>query len=87
MKKLPLIEVGYQVYVSDGSEEVGAVKDVAPEGRPEIVVWVENAGEFVVPLEAVETVTSQKVVLAGDKIDDRLRDAIGHAHDAEVPGL
>ena len=87
MKKLPLIEVGFQVFVSDGSDEVGAVKEVAPGGRPEIVVYVENGGEFVVPLEAVEGVHSQKVVLSCGKLDGTLRHAIGHAHDAEEPGL
>jgi hypothetical protein len=80
------IEVGYQTFVSDGGEEFGAVRQVAPHGRPELVIYVENAGEFVVPLDAVESVHSQKVILNCRKLDPRLRTAIGHAHDAEVPG-
>ena len=81
------IEVGYQAFVSDGSEEFGAVREVAPDGRPELVIYVENAGDFVVPLSAVEAVRSQKVILSCGKLDRRLRRAIGHAHDAEEPGL
>ncbi len=80
------IEIGFQTFVSDGSEEFGAVREVAPEGRPELVIYVENAGEFVVPLDAVESVHSEKVILNCAKLDRRLREAIGHAHDAEEPG-
>ena len=78
------IEVGYQVFVSDGGEEFGAVRGVSPD---ELVVYVENAGEFPVPMDAVKAVHSEKVVLECGKLDRRLRQAIGHAHDAEVPGL
>jgi hypothetical protein len=78
--------VGYQTFVSDGGEEFGAVRQVAPDGRPELVIYVENAGDFVVPLDAVEAVHSQKVILNCRKLERRLRKAIGHAHDAEVPG-
>jgi hypothetical protein len=81
------IEVGYQAFVSDGGEEFGAVREVSPNGRPELVVYVENAGDFVVPLSAVEAVHSQKVILTCAKLDRRLRRAIGHAHDSEKPGL
>ena len=80
------IEVGYQTFVSDGGEEFGAVRQVAPHGRPELVIYVENAGDFVVPFDAVEAVHSQKVILSCRKLDRRLREAIGHAHEAEVPG-
>ena len=80
------IEVGFQTFVSDGGEEFGAVRRVAPDGRPELVVYVENAGDFAVPLDAVESVHSGKVILNCAKLDPRLRKAIGHAHDAEKPG-
>ena len=79
------IEVGYQAFVSDSGEEFGAVREVSPNGRPELMIYVENAGEFVVPLSAVEAVHSQKVILTCRKLDHRLRQAIGHAHDAEEP--
>jgi hypothetical protein len=78
------IEVGYQAFVSDGGEEFGAIREVLPDA---LVVYVENAGDFRVPLEAVAAVHSQKVVFDCGKLDERLRQAIGHAHDGEVPGL
>ncbi len=74
------IEIGYQAFVSDGGEEFGAVRAV----YPELVIYVENAGDFVVPLSAVEAVHSQKVILICSKLDRGLRQAIGHAHEAEV---
>ena len=79
------IEIGYQTFVSDGGEEFGAVREVSPNGRPELVIYVENAGEFVVPLSAIEAVHSQMVILNCAKLERRLRRAIGHAHDAEEP--
>jgi hypothetical protein len=78
------IEIGYQAFVSDGGEEFGAIRDISPDG---LVVYVENAGDFRVPLDAVTAVHSQKVVFDCRKLDERLRKAIGHAHDGEVPGL
>lgn len=80
------IKVGFQTFVSDGGDEFGAVRAVAPGGQPELVIYVENAGEFTVPLDAVESVHFEKVILNCAKLDRRLRHAIGHAHDAEKPG-
>ena len=77
------IEVGDQTFVSDGDVAFGAVREVAPHGRPELVIYVENAGDFVVPFTAVEAVHVQKVILNCGKLDRDLRMAIGHAHDAE----
>jgi len=81
--KLPNIEVGFQVFVSEGGQEIGAVRQVAPFGRPEFEIYVENAGDFVVPLTAVVSVHASKVVLDGKKLEARLQQAIRHAHDAE----
>ncbi|HJZ88443.1 MAG TPA: hypothetical protein VKN99_24895 [Polyangia bacterium] len=74
------IQVGYQAFVSDGGEEFGAVREVSAKG---LVVYVENAGDFLVPLDAVQAVHSQKVIFKRERLDPRLREAIGHAHDAE----
>ena len=78
------IEIGDQVFASDGGEEFGAVRGVA---SGKLVIYVENAGEFVVPAGAVVAVHSHKVILAIDALEPRLRDAIRHAHDNEAPGL
>jgi hypothetical protein len=77
------IQVGFQAFVSDGGEEFGAVRKVSSH---ELVVYVENAGDFTVPLSAVESVHSEKVIFSCAKLDRGLREAIGHAHDAEKPG-
>jgi hypothetical protein len=69
------IAVGFQTFVSDGGEEFGAVRAVAPHGRHELVIYVENAGDFTVPLDAVESVHSGKVIF-NDRVerdDDRRR--------------
>jgi hypothetical protein len=82
---LETIEIGYQTFASDGEVAFGAVRQVAPHGRPELVIYVENAGEFVVPLAAVDAVHAHKVILNCGKLDPELRTAIGHAHDSEEP--
>lgn len=78
------IEEGFMVFATDGQEGIGSVREIHPE-RDELVVYIENAGDFVVPLAAVDTVHSQKVMLRCDRLEPRLREAIGHAHDAEDP--
>lgn len=76
------IEIGFQTFLTDGGEEFGAVKDRRPNG--DLVVYVENAGDFVVPASAVSAVHAQKVVFDKRKLDAKLLAAIGHAHDAET---
>ena len=76
------IEVGFQAFVSDGGEEFGAIREIAKDGRT-LTVYVENAGDFRVPRDAVASVHSQKVVFDCGKLEVALRRAIGHAHDAE----
>ncbi len=77
------IEVGYQVFVKDGGVEVGAVRDLC-DHRSEIVVYVENAGEFTVPLTAIKAVHYAKVVLDQARLPEPLRVALRRAHDAET---
>lgn len=81
------IQEGFEVFIVDGEHAFGAVRQIAPHGRPELVVYVENAGDFFVPLDAVQAVHSQKVIVSLGKLDARLRRAIGHAHDAEDPNI
>jgi hypothetical protein len=81
------IEAGFEVFASDRDKPFGAVREVSPHGRAELVVYVENAGDFVIPFAAVAAVHAQKVIVAPDKLDPRLRRAIGHAHDAEDPRI
>jgi len=83
---LQALKVVLQVFLTDGGEAFGAVREVAPQGREELVIYAENAGDFVVPITAVEAVHSQKVILNYNKLEPRLQQAIRHAHDAEQPG-
>lgn len=78
------IEEGFMVFATDGAEGIGSVREIHPE-RDELVVYVENAGDFTIPLSAVDTVHSQKVMLRCEQLEPRLREAISHAHDAEDP--
>ncbi len=78
------ISEGFMVFVSDGDEGIGSVREVR-HGLPEMVVYIENAGDFVVPLSAVGAVHSDKVILNWDRLDLRLRNAIRHARDSEDP--
>lgn len=80
------VQIEDEAFVSDGDAAIGAVREVSPNGRPELVIYVENAGEFTVPLTAVEAVHSKKVILNCGRLDLRLRQAIGHAHDSETRG-
>jgi hypothetical protein len=82
-RKLPLIEVGYQVFAAGETEEFGAVREVLPGGRPQIIVDIENSGDHPIPLAAVTAVTEQKVIVDLRKLPESVREAIKHAHDAE----
>jgi hypothetical protein len=85
MDTLHHIEIGFQVYVAEGGEMFGAVRGYVPEGNA-LIIYVENAGDFEVPLSAVQSVHDGKVVLDAERLDARLRHAITHAHDREEPG-
>ena len=78
------IEVGFMVFVEEGREGVGAVRGVS---NGAFVLYVENAGEFVVPLSAVKKVHDSKVMLDRTRLHTSVLKAIGHMHDREDPGL
>jgi hypothetical protein len=82
-----VIQEGFEVFVSDRAKPFGAVRHVSQRGRPDFVVYVENAGDFTIPLSAVEAVHAQKVIVNSRSLDARLRQAIGHAHEAEDPNI
>jgi hypothetical protein len=77
-------QIGDQVYLQEGSEEIGAVRQVRAD---HIRIYVENAGDFDVKVEAIRAVHDGKVILELAKLSESLQDAIAHAHDAEQPGL
>jgi hypothetical protein len=77
------IQEGYEVFLSDHDKPFGAVRVASPQ----LIVYVENAGEFTVPIEAVSAVHAQKVIVDRARLDRKLRQAIAHAHDAEDPNM
>jgi uncharacterized protein YrrD len=81
------IQVGFQVFDRDGGEEFGAVRDVCPEGRLELLVNIENGGDHCIPLDAIVDVHSEKVIVDATRLSPAVRQAIAHAHDDERPGL
>jgi hypothetical protein len=78
------IREGFDVFVHDGEKAFGAVRQV---NRHEIVIYIENAGDFVVPLTALKDVHDEKVVLDCSKLDMSVRRAIGHSHEGEDPRI
>ena len=76
---------GFDVFLHDGDKAVGAVRRAPEAGKPEIVIYVENAGDFIVPLAAVKDVYAEKVVLNRGLLSLELRRALGHTHDVEDP--
>jgi hypothetical protein len=81
------IRLGFQVFEHDGGEEIGAVREVCPADRPELLVHIENSGEHCIPLDAIVDVHSEKVIVDAKRLAPDVRSAIAHAHDAERPGL
>ena len=81
------IEIGSQVYLEEGGDPCGAVRNVSLGNRPEITIYVENSGEFIVSMDAVRAAHDGKIILDPTRLDQSLLDAVAHAHDAEVPGL
>ena len=81
------IQEGFGVFAADGDVAFGAVRQVLTTPTAAIVVYVENAGDFVIQSGAIKSVHLQKVLVDPAKLDRRLQEAIGHAHDAEDPSL
>jgi hypothetical protein len=77
------IQVGFQVYSKEGGEEFGAVRSVERGHRPQLLVYVENAGDFVVLPDAIKAVHDQKVIVDLTKVGADMRNAVTHAHDRE----
>ena len=78
------IEPGLMVFTADGEVGVGAVREVFRD-TAEVLINIENAGDFIVPQTAVRDVHSGKLILDLDAISDDLREALRHVHDAEDP--
>ena len=78
------IQEGFDVFLHDGEKAVGAVRQVR---HNSITVYIENAGDFEVGMDAVMDAHSEKVILDSAKIDPRLKEAIRRAHSGEDPRI
>ncbi len=78
------IEDGFEVFASDHDKPFGAVRQGPRHERPQLVVYVENAGDFTIPLDAVTAVHAQKVIVDPQRLSTVVRRAITHAHDREA---
>ena len=81
------IRPGFQVFAKGGSEEFGAVRDVCPDGRRELLVNVENGGDRWIPIDAIVDVHDERVMVDLARLPASFRSAVARAHDAEVQGL
>ena len=78
------VNVGDQVYLEEGGEEIGAVRRVE---RDHLVIYIEAAGDFVVHGPEVRAVHHGKVVLEAAQLEPRLLDAARTAHEREENNL
>ena len=82
-KRLPSIEVGYQAFAKGAEEEFGAVRQVRAQ---DLVIYIEDAGDTLVPLAAVTDVVEGKVIVDTSRLDEKVRRAIESAHrDEDYP--
>ena len=75
------VQVGFQVFLQEGGEEIGAVREVA---HDHVVVYVEGGGEFIVKGPAVRAAHDGKLVLDPTKLTPEMLAATQHAHERET---
>lgn len=68
------------VFLHDGDVAIGSVHDIR---KDSLEIYIENAGDYVVPMSAVQDVHNDKLILDGRKLDKKLQAIIARAHDAE----
>jgi hypothetical protein len=81
MTKNVAVELGAQVYLEEGGEVMGAVRQVASD---HILVFVEGAGDFVVTGPGVRAAHDGKVILDPEHLPPELLEAARHAHELET---
>jgi hypothetical protein len=77
------IEPGFRVFLGEGMDGAGAVRSLGADGA--VVVNIENAGDFTLPMSAVRDVHDDKVIIDFDALSVPMREALHHLHDAESP--
>ncbi|MEO7733795.1 MAG: hypothetical protein ABIY55_22715 [Kofleriaceae bacterium] len=75
------IQVGDQVFLEEGGEEVGAVRKVA---KDHVVIYVEGSGDFTLKGPEIAAAHDGKLRLDPTKLEPSLLAAAQSAHDAET---
>jgi len=78
------IREGFDVFLHNGNKSFGAVRQVR---KAELVVYIENAGDFAIPFSAVRDTEAEKVILDTARLEPKLREAIRRAHSGEDPRI
>jgi len=73
------IQAGDDVYVDDGVI-VGHVRRATPR---DVIVFVEDRGDFTLPRDAIKAAANDAVTLFCKKLPLEMRAAIGHLHGEE----
>jgi hypothetical protein len=68
------------VFLHDGEVAIGAVRGMSGN---DLIIYIENAGDFILPRSVVQDVHEHKVILDGAKLDVKVHAAIARAHAAE----
>ena len=76
------IETGQLAFIREGTTAIGSVRGIT---NAAITIYVENSGDFRVPVSAVKAVHDGKVIFDSSKLDKAFLAAIRHEHDSEVP--
>ena len=75
------VQVGDQLFLEEGGEEIGAVRQVA---KDHLVVYIEAAGDFTVNGDTVHAAHDGKVVLDASKLEPKMLAAAKAAHERET---
>jgi len=67
-------------FLHDGDVAIGAVGGMKD---GDLIVYIENAGDFTLPRKAVQDVHFDKVILDGRKLEQKIHAAIRRAHASE----
>ena len=75
------VSIDDQVFLADSDEEIGAVRQV---NADHLVVYIENAGDFLVYGPQVKAAHDGKVILDPAKVEPKLLEAAQTAHERET---
>jgi hypothetical protein len=70
-----------QVFLANSDEEIGAVRQV---NADHLVIYIENAGDFIVYGPQVQAAHDGKVILDPAKVEPKLLEAASTAHERET---